>query len=206
MEKSILSHLVFTEKYGRKVLPFLKEEYFQDQGDQTLFNLINEYVQKYNNFPTKEALFVELSGKDNLDEGTYSEIQNSINDLSVDATTQVEWLVDKTEKFCQDKAIYNAIRSSIQIIDGKSKLSKNSIPELLKDSLGVSFTSHIGHDFIEDWNERYDSYHKIERRLKFDIDILNKVTGGGVPPKTLNCILASCVHPETKIKIRFRKS
>ena len=206
MEKSILSHLVFTEKYGRKVLPFLKEEYFQDQGDQTLFNLINEYVQKYNNFPTKEALFVELSGKDNLDEGTYSEIQNSINDLSVDATTQVEWLVDKTEKFCQDKAIYNAIRSSIQIIDGKSKLSKNSIPELLKDALGVSFTSHIGHDFIEDWNERYDSYHKIERRLKFDIDILNKVTGGGVPPKTLNCILASCVHPETKIKIRFRKS
>lgn len=206
MEKSILSHLVFTEKYGRKVLPFLKEEYFQDQGDQTLFNLINEYVQKYNNFPTKEALFVELSGKDNLDEGTYSEIQNSINDLSVDATTQVEWLVDKTEKFCQDRAIYNAIRSSIQIIDGKSKLSKNSIPELLKDALGVSFTSHIGHDFIEDWNDRYDSYHKIERRLKFDIDILNKVTGGGVPPKTLNCILASCVHPETKIKIRFRKS
>jgi replicative DNA helicase len=190
MEKSILSHLVFTEKYGRKVLPFLKEEYFQEQGDQTLFNLINEYVQKYNNFPTKEALFVELSGKDNLDEGTYTEIQNSINDLSVDATTQVEWLVDKTEKFCQDKAIYNAIRSSIQIIDGKSKLSKNSIPELLKDALGVSFTSHIGHDFIEDWNDRYDSYHKIERRLRFDIDILNKVTGGGVPPKTLNCILA----------------
>lgn len=190
MEKSILSHLVFTEKYGRKVLPFLKEEYFQDRGDQTLFNLINDYVQTYNSFPTKEALFIELANKDGLDETVFDSVQGTINSLEVDASTKLDWLVDKTEKFCQDKALYGAIRNSIQIIDGKSKLSKNSIPELLREALGVTFTSHIGHDFIEDWNDRYDSYHKVERRLRFDIDLLNKVTGGGVPPKTLNCILA----------------
>lgn len=205
MEKSILSHLVYNEKYGRKVLPFLKDEYFQDQADKTLFGMINEYVQKYSAFPTKEALFVELSNKDDLNEDAFTELNDTIGSLEIDPTTKLDWLVDKTEKFCQDKAIFNAIRDSIQIIDGKSKLTKNAIPELLKEALGVTFNSHIGHDFIEDWDGRYDSYHKVEKKLRFDIDLLNKVTGGGVPPKTLNCILASCVHPETKVKVRFRK-
>lgn len=191
MEKSILSHLVYNEKYGRKVLPFLKEEYFQDHADKILFGMINDYVQKYSAFPTKEALFIELSNKDDLNEDSFKELNETIGSLEVDPTTKFDWLVDKTEKFCQDKAIFNAIRDSIQIIDGKSKLTKNAIPELLKDALGVTFNSHIGHDFIEDWNDRYDSYHKVEKRLRFDIDLLNKVTSGGVPAKTLNCILAS---------------
>lgn len=190
MEKSILSHLVYNEKYGRKVLPFLKEEYFPEESDRVLFGLISSYVTQYNAFPTKEALFIELGNKE-IEEGTFNEVHETLSSLEIDPTTNLEWLINQTEKYCQDKAIFNAIRESIKIIDGKSQVTKNAIPELLRTALGVTFTSHIGHDFIEDWNDRYDSYHKVEKRLRFDLELLNKVTGGGVPPKTLNCILAS---------------
>jgi hypothetical protein len=157
MEKSILSHLVHNEQYGRKVLPFLKTEYFQDQSDKTLFEMIHEYATKYNAFPTKEALFIELSNAKGLKEDVADEIGQTIQNLEIDPTTQLDWLVDKTEKFCQDKAIYNAVHTAIKALGGDTKTSIASVPDLLRDALGVTFNSHIGHDFIEDWSDRFDS-------------------------------------------------
>ena len=128
IEKTILSHLVFNEAYARKTLPFIKDEYFQNLSDKVVYNLINEYVNKYNNTPTKEVLFLELNNKDGLNENVFKESKRTIEDLQID-NTEIQWLLDSTEKFCQEKAIYNAIMASIKILDDKSgSLSSGSIP------------------------------------------------------------------------------
>ena len=191
IETTILSNLVFNEEYGRKVIPFLKDEYFSDQKDRTIFKLITEYVNKYNAFPSKEALAIDLSNKDAISEDTFKQSKELISGLEYDPETQIDWLLDQTEKFCQDKAIYNAIMASIGILDDSSgKTSKGAIPQILSDALAVSFDTHIGHDFLEDADSRYDFYRRKEERIPFDIDFFNKITQGGLPKKTLNIALA----------------
>lgn len=191
MEKTILSHLIYNEKYGRKVLPFIKSEYFQSDTDKTVFDLIHSYATKYNQFPTKEAMFIDLENKTSLNEQTFKDVRQIVSDLKIDETTNLDWLVDKTEEFCQEKALFNALRESIKVMDKNSKVQKGSIPKLLQDALQVSFDSHVGHDFVEDASDRYDEYHKKEIKLDFDIEYLNKITGGGVPQKTLCCLIAT---------------
>ena len=191
IENAILGNLVFNEEYARKTIPFLKEEYFANQQDKLVFKLITEYVDKYNAFPSKEALAIDLSNKDGVSEETFKNSKELIAGLSVDAETKLEWLLDQTEKFCQDKAIYNAIMSSIQILDDKKTVEgKGSIPKILSDALGVSFDTHIGHDFLEDFEERFDFYHRKEEKIPFDLEYFNKITKGGLPKKTLNICLA----------------
>ena len=191
IETTILSNLVYNEEYGRKVVPFLKEEYFTVQSDKTVYKLIREYVDKYNAFPSKEALAIDLSNKDGIGEETFKSSKELISGLVQDTETKIDWLLDQTEKFCQDKAIYNAIMTSIGILDDSTgKTSKGAIPQILSDALAVSFDTHIGHDFIEDASSRYDFYHTEESRIPFDLDYLNKATNGGLPKKTLNIALA----------------
>jgi len=206
LENTIFSNLVFNENYARKAIPFLKGDYFSNQSDRCLFELITQYVITYNAFPTKEALTIDLSNKTGLNEQTFKEVSESIQKLEKHEESNIDWLLDQTEKFCQDKAIYNAIMSSIQILDDKTgKASKGAIPQILSDALAVSFDTHIGHDFLEDSENRYEFYHTKEARVPFDLEYFNKITQGGLPKKTLNIALAGCVHPDTKVVIRYRR-
>jgi replicative DNA helicase len=192
-EKVILSSLINNDEYARKVVPFLSVDYFHNKSEQIVFKLIEEYVNKYNAFPVKEALLVDLGNK-SIKQEDFDQCKELIDVVTApsDLNKSVDWLVDTTEKFCQDKAIYNAIMESIKILDDKSqqKLSKGSIPKILQEALGVSFDQSIGHDFIEDASNRFDFYHCKEQRLPFDLDYFNKITNGGIPNKTLNIALA----------------
>ena len=191
IESVILANLTFNEEYARKVLPFLKSEYFDSQSEKTAYKEIASYVDKYNGLPTKEALRIAIDEKDNLNEDQYKQVTQVIDSLKVEEKSDIEWLVDKTEKFCQDKAIYNAVRESILVLDGQHKqLDKGSIPELLSKALGVSFDSSIGHDFIENGDERYQFYHTKEDKVPFDLELFNKITKGGLSRKSLSVALA----------------
>jgi archaellum biogenesis ATPase FlaH len=183
--------MVHNEGYVRKVLPFLKEDYFEDQNERFLYTTIKGYIDKYNGIPTKTALHLAVNESNNLNEERYKQITDAIDGMSYDEKTDIDWLVNTTEKFCQDKAIYNAVRQSILVLDGKVKdLDKGSIPQLLSDALGVSFDSNIGHDFLENYEERFDFYHRIEEKLEFDLSYFNKITKGGLNKKSLSIALA----------------
>ena len=190
IETTILNNLFYEEDYTRKVIPFLKEEYFPLRTEKILFSEINKFVQKYNNLPTKEAIIIELSQRKDVNEdehNTLKEIVNSISKLDSDP----QWLLDTTEKFCKDRAVHNAILSGIKILDKKdSKRTPESIPGILADALAVSFDQHIGHDYIGDHEERFKWYHTKETKYQFDLDYMNRITKGGVPSKTLNIALA----------------
>ena len=190
IEKTILSHLVFNEVFARKALPFLKDEYFQNLSDKVVYSLINEYVNKYNSTPTKEVLFLELNNRDGLNENTFKDSKRLIEDLQID-NTEIKWLLDSTEKFCQEKAIYNAIMASIKILDDKTgSSSTGAIPTLLSDALGVSFDVSIGHDYFLNADDRFDFYHRKEEHIPFDLQYFNDITKGGLVRKTLNIALA----------------
>ena len=193
IEIIILRNLLHNEEYARKVLPFLSKEYFVEHADKLLYGQIDIFINKYNNLPTKEALVIELDStslkneefEDVTDLLTYVEEQN-------DEKSDIQWLLETTEKFCQDKAIYNAVVSSIKILDEpeKSKSDKGAIPELLTDALSVSFDPHVGHDYLLDSDERYLFYHRTEKKIPFDLEFFNKITQGGLSSKTLNIALA----------------
>jgi replicative DNA helicase len=192
IESKILKHLLLDEDFTRKTLPFLKSEYFHDAADKTLFNQINDYVIKYNTLPTYESLVIEINSK-NLTESLHKDTVQKLDEITENKeTSDTKWLIDAAEEFCKDKAVYNAIMQSIQILDASNKgtLDKGSIPTLLADALSVAFDNHIGHDFLDDADPRYDFYHKVEHRIPFDLDYLNRITKGGLPEKTLNIILA----------------
>lgn len=189
IERAIFANLIHNEQFARKALPFLKAEYFQSRNDQALYKIIDHYVQEYNAVPSKTALSIEVSEYPELNDEEEHKLQQYVENLN-EEPVDLEWLTDATEKFCQDKAVYNAIMQSIQIFDGKTKLDKGSIPQLLADALAVSFDTHIGHDFIGDAESRYDFYHKKEVRIPFDLEYLNRITKGGLPRKTLNIVLA----------------
>ena len=191
IEKTILSGLMYNETYIRKVIPFLKDEYFDNLDDKLLFQNIKTYVDKYNGLPTKEALRIAVEENEKLNEDRYNSINAVIDTLEYDANTDIDWIVEKTEKFCQDKALYNAVRESILVLDSKnSELDRGSIPELLTKALGVSFDSNIGHDFLEDADSRFDFYHLKEEKISFDLDMFNKITKGGLSKKSLSIALA----------------
>jgi replicative DNA helicase len=194
LEKKILKHLLVDEEYTRKTLPFIKSEYFQESSEKLLFEEIRNYVNRYNSMPTKEALVIEVDKKVNLTDDQHKKTISLIKDITVDIEiSDTKWLIDATESFCQEKAIYNGIMQSIQILDSKTgneKLDKGSIPTILADALSVSFDNHIGHDFIDDAETRYDFYHKVEKRIPFDLDYLNRITKGGLAEKSLNIVLA----------------
>jgi len=191
LEKTILSNLLYNEEYSRKVFPYIKEDYFDDPNIKKIFSTYHEYVTEYKSPPSIEALKILIDKRKDLNEQAYKEVNDSINELKIDPDTNEEWLVKETEKFCQDKDLFNSVRRAILILDGQDKeYDKGSIPQLLSDSLGISFDSNIGHDFLEDFDSRYDFYHRKEERLPFDIDLLNKITKGGLPNKSLTCYLA----------------
>ena len=209
IEMTILKNLIYNNAYVKAVLPFLKKDYFSNNMEKTVFSKISEFILNYENVPTYESLVIELNNSSSLRE---EELKGSLEILSEirrekDERVDDEWLINQTEKFCQERAIHNALLESIQIIDEKTKTNKDkgSIPEILSDALSVSFDNHIGHDYTEDYLSRYDFYHMKEEKIPFDLEFFNKITKGGVSTKTLNIILAGCVHPDTKIKIRFRK-
>jgi archaellum biogenesis ATPase FlaH len=174
----------------RKVLPFVKSEYFTDESERTIYKVISDFVVKYNKPPTTEALGITLQNS-NLPEGTFKETSELVKELEVFEQPNQDWLLDETEKFCKDKAVYNAILQSIGIMEGRDKnFTKDGIPSLLQEALGVCFDSSVGHDYFEDSSERFDFYNRVESRLPFDLSLFNKITNGGLPNKTLNIALA----------------
>jgi replicative DNA helicase len=192
LEQTILSNLLYNDDYCRKVIPYIKEDYFEDIASKKIFASFSEYVDNYKEPPSIEALKITLDARKDLNEDTFKEVIKTIDEFKIDKDTNQEWLISETEKFCQNRDLYNSIRRSILILDGKDKeLDKGSIPQLLSESLGISFDNHIGHDYINDFDERFEFYHRKEERLPFDIDILNKITKGGLPKKSLTVLLAS---------------
>jgi len=193
LEHSILKNLIYNDSYCRKVLPFISADYFSDDTEKVVFKEVNEFVNQYKNLPTHEALVINFTESKSLTEAQVRTSINLLNEIHEhrEEPTEEQWLIEQTEKFCQDKAIYNAIMESVSILDDKNhKTSKGEIPKLLSDALGVSFDSHIGHDYINDAEERFDFYHRVEERVRFDLDLFNKITKGGLPVKTLNIALA----------------
>ena len=190
IERTTLSNLISNEPYARKVLPFLKPEYYSDIHDRHIFHEKNKIEEKYGNLHTKQTLSIELDNRKDLNQeqfGKVLEIIETLNEHDVD----MQWLIDTTEKFCKDKAVYNAIISGIQIIDGKDKQhTAEAIPSILTEALAVAFDQNVGHDYVENGEERFEFYHKKEERIEFDLDYFNKITKGGLPQKTLNIALA----------------
>ena len=190
IERTALKNLIHNDEYARKVLPFLKEEYFTERFDKILFREIHHFITKYNNLPTKEALSIELSNRKDVNETEYKSITDILGTLNKEPIDQ-KWLVETTEKFCKDRAIHNAILNGIHILDGKDKEhSPEYLPEMLSQALSVSFDQKIGHDYLTDTKERYDFYKRKEERLQLDLEFFNKITRGGIPSKTLNICLA----------------
>ena len=190
LEQTILRNLICSEDYFRKVVPFLKNDYFQEQHHQIIFDEIQDFAGKYDKFPTKEVLVLQLQQRNDLTEETYQASVQQINAFT-DEWVDTKWLTDATEKWCQERAVYNAILRSIKIAEGGDKeVSKDAIPSILQEALAVSFNEHIGHDYVQNVEERYDYYHLEEHKIPFDIDKLNLVTKGGLPNKTLNVALA----------------
>jgi len=190
----ILRTLISNDDYLRKVIPFIKSEYFTDKIEQTIFNEINSFTTQYNNAPTIESISIIVNDKNSLSdlevENCEKYLKQLVDDKNLD-NPDIKWLLDKTEKFCQEKAIYNAVLGSISILDGKDKLNdKGAIPKILSDALSISFDNSVGHDYLQDSDERYEFYHKKEERIPFDLEYFNKITKGGLPRKTLNIALA----------------
>ena len=190
IEFLILKNLVHNEQYLRKVLPFLKEDYFEDSKYKVIFDEISSFVTEYNEVPTKEILSIEVEKRKDINEDSFKQISQVISYLE-DDVVEFEWLVDTTEKWCRDRAIYIALIESIQIADGGDpNKAPDAIPSILSDALAVSFDNHVGHDYLEDYESRYETYHRKEDRIEFDLDYFNKITKGGLPNKTLNIALA----------------
>ena len=192
LEATILTNLIFNSEYTRKVIPYIKGEYFQDSIERIVFEIIDTFVEKYKVNPDNiEVIKLNLE-KATLNEEQYKKSLEYVDSFSLPISDeQFKWLVDETEKWCKDKAIYNAILSGIHIIDGKSKdQTPDAIPEILTDALSVSFDTHIGHDYMEQYEERYEYYHEKEEKIPFDLDFFNRITKGGLPNKTLNVCLA----------------
>lgn len=191
LEQTILANLVFNEDYMRKVIPFLKDEYFEDQSEREAFNMISKYISKYAAPPSSQALKIELEQREDLNEQTYQSISQIFEGMKEVNEVDQDWLIDSTERFCQDRAIYNAVRRSIFILDGKDKQNdRGAIPQILSDALAVSFDNSVGHDFLDDSQSRFEFYHTRENKIPFDLEYFNNITKGGVSRKSLIVALA----------------
>ena len=190
IEKVILRNLVYNEEYLRKVLPFIEPDYFNDRNERVVFEHITKYAAEYNSLITKEVLQIEIEDRRDITQDEVKNIFGTINELE-DIECDFEWLSDTTEKWCRDRAIYLALMESIKIADGQDdKKNRDAIPTILSDALSVSFNRNVGHDYLEDYEERYELYNKKESRIQFDLEYFNKITKGGLPNKTLNIALA----------------
>ena len=190
IETTILRNLVFNEEYSRKVIPFIQPEYFEQRSEKVIFEEITQFIVKYGSAITIEALNIEVENRTDLTETEVKEVRD-INNSLTDVPADDQWLMDTTEKWCRDRAIYLALMESIQLADGKDdKKGRDAIPSILSDALAVSFDNHIGHDYLQDYEDRYESYHRKEDLIPFDLEFFNKITKGGLPNKTLNIALA----------------
>jgi len=190
IEQTILSSLFFKEEYTRKVLPFIKEEYFGNRVEQLLYGEVFKFITKYNNLPTKDSILIELGQRRDINEEELDHIKDYVSKIE-DTESDEQWLTETTEKFCKDRAVHNAVLSGIKILDKKDKTrTPESIPHILSEALAVSFDKSVGHDYIQDADERFKFYHTKEKRYQFDLDYMNRITKGGVPSKTLNIALA----------------
>ena len=190
IENTILSNLVFNEDYCRKVIPFIKDEYFTGAGNKIVFSIISDYVDKYDALPTAEVLSIEADQREDLNESSYKEVNACISSLA-NEESNFDWMVETTEKWCQERAVYIALMESVKIADGNdSKQDKGAIPHILSQALSVCFDSHVGHDYIDDALDRYDYYHRDEEKIPFDLEFFNKITKGGLHRKSLNVALA----------------
>ena len=190
IEEITLSKLILDETYTRKVLPFIKDDYFDTQSHKILFSTLSDYVNKFETTPEPNALKIEVEKRRDISEEIYKEVEQFLNNLDRDAYNE-DWLVETTEKWCKEKAIYLALMESVKIADGQDKTrTKDAIPSIMSEAIGVCFDDHVGHDYILDSDDRYDFYHKKEEKIPFDIEYLNKITKGGLPNKTLNIALA----------------
>ena len=190
IEEITLSKLILNDTYTKKVLPFIKDEYYDSQSHKILFSTLSEYVNKFETTPEPNALKIEVEKRRDISEEIYQEVEQFLNNLDRDHYNE-DWLIETTEKWCKEKAIYIALMESVKIADGQDKTrTKDAIPSIMSEALGVCFDDHVGHDYIQDSDERYDFYHKKEEKIPFDIEYLNKITKGGLPNKTLNIALA----------------
>ena len=190
VEFLILRNLLYNEDYVRKVIPFLKADYFEDRNQKIVFEEIIKFVEQYNKPATKEVLCIEAEKRQDITDDSFKEITSLIGSLD-DKLSEFEWLVNTTEKWCRDRAIYLALMESIQLADGKDDTKgRDAIPTILSDALAVSFDSNVGHDYLSDYEERYESYHRKEDKIPFDLEYFDKITKGGLPNKTLNIALA----------------
>ncbi len=190
LEVTILSNLIYNEKYTRKVIPFLKSDYFTTKTMKIIFLEIHEYVGNYNALPSLNALGIECQERTDLSEDQFKDVMEVLNALQKEET-DFDWIVNTTEKWCQERAIYLSLMESVKIADGQDeKRDKGAIPQILSDALGVSFDQHVGHDYLQNYQERFDFYHKKEDKIPFDLEFFNRITKGGIPNKTLNIALA----------------
>ena len=193
LETTILKNLLFNEDYARKILPFIKLEYFSDNTEKNVFKEIEEHIQHYKHLPTYESIVINFTESKSLTEEQVRDAVQLVREINADKEepTDVDWLINQTEKFCQDRALYNAIMKSVKILDDKTqKENKGAIPKMLSDALGVSFDTSVGHDYMDDADARFEFYHRHEEKIPFDLDLFNKITKGGLPKKTLNIALA----------------
>ena len=190
IEITVLKNLVYNEDYARKVVPFINLEYFELRTEKVICEEIIDFISQYDKLPTPEILQIEISNREDLTEQEFKDIR-AILPLLIDDDINNDWLFDATEKWCRDRAIYLALMDSIRIADGKDdKRGRDAIPSILSDALSVCFDNHVGHDYLEDYEQRYESYHKQEDKIPFDLEFFNKITKGGLPNKTLNVALA----------------
>ena len=190
IETTILRNLIYNEEFSRKVIPFIEPDYFEQRSEKVIFEEITKFIVKYGSAITIEALNIETDNRTDLTETEVKEVRD-INNSFKSSPVDYQWLMDTTEKWCRDRAIYLALMESISLADGQDDTKgRDAIPTILSDALAVSFDNHIGHDYLEDYEERYDSYHKKEDKIKFDLEFFNKITKGGIPNKTLNIALA----------------
>ncbi|MHA1939500.1 MAG: DnaB-like helicase C-terminal domain-containing protein, partial [Candidatus Thorarchaeota archaeon] len=190
VENTILLNMIHDEDYLRKVVPFIQPDYFEDHKDRVIFEEVTKFVVKYDKPANQEILNIEIENRNDVTDTEFKEIIDLVSSLSAEKTNK-EWLIDTTEKWCRDRAIYLALMKSIKIADGQDKdKGRDAIPSILSDALAVSFDNHIGHDYLQDYEQRYEVYHRKEEKIPFDLEYFNKITKGGLPNKTLNIALA----------------
>ena len=190
VENLVIKNLLLDEEYVRKAMPFIKAEYFSDILEKNLYNVINKYFTDYSALPTKEALEIEVGQLGNISDEQHRQTIQYIRDID-DEKSEYDWILDTTENWCKERAIYLALMESIKIAEGNDeKRATGAIPSILSDALAVSFDNHIGHDYLQDYEERYEFYHQTEEKIPFDLEFFNRITKGGLPNKTLNIALA----------------
>ena len=190
VEELVVTNLIHNQDFTRKTLPHIKQEYFEDYNNKIIFDELAKYFMEYDALPSKEALSIEIESREDLNETTFSELKTSLQNMT-EEPHEIDWLVTTSEKWCRDRAIYNALLESIQIADGNSEtMGRDAIPSILSNALSVSFDNSVGHDYIDDADQRYQFYHRVEEKIPFDIELLNKITKGGLSKKTLNIALA----------------